>query len=321
MRGKIGVVPQEPMYKVPEGGMQYGPPGLGKLPPGSSLPVRNSPFAFVPDEEKQPPPHFLEWAQARLLRHADRLVAFLNDYTRIVEEYAGESTESASGETTLSVIADYSPASELITEVLVIGPPSTSFTLQLGSRYIPGVTDAEGKYLLTPVIFKLKPDDQRILTAGSSTGQTETAESNPAAGQPFIWTNTTGAPISLTALRGFLTTDSVVANRFIGIQLKDANNNIIAGLQDTIAVVASSTITINSYQGATQTNGASGFISLPLPTNLTVPVNGTVVLTIANMDAGDQLSQIVIAYTGSQSGSGNWMLHLAGRVISNRSYT
>lgn len=320
MRGKIGVVPQEPMYKVPEGGMQYGPPGLGKLPPGSSLPVRNSPFAFVPDEERQPPPHFLEWAQARLLRHADRLVAFLNDYTRIVEEYAGESTESASGETTLSVIADYSPASELITQALVVGPPSTSFTLQLGSRYIPGVTDVSGKYLLTPVMFKLKPDDQRILTAGSGPSAQAIVTAGTLTGTTWTWVNNTGGPVTLTSLRTILTTDATVANRFIQLQIRDASGNVLASPTNTSAVLASSSIEVSFYQGASNAFSPSGnaFIALP---DVQVPAGGSVFLTVSGLDAGDTLSANVLSYEGASSGAGNWMLHLAGRVISNRSYT
>lgn len=305
MRGKIGVVPQEPMYKVPEGGMQYGPSGLGKFPPGSSLPVRNSPSSFVPDEEKQPPPHFLEWAQARLLRHADRLGAFLNDYTRIVEEYQGESTVSPEGASVLSVIADYSPASELITEVLVCGPPLTPFTLQLGSRYLQLTTNNQGICLLSPVTFKLKPDDQRILTAPTTDPNTSLNTSGTI--------TSPGANANIATISGLNPNQVYTVNATIGLSGTTAdgtdNHNVrIAGL-------------IGMTLGNVSSTGLQNFG----PYEVLPTAGGSIILqTVVAGSAGSvytggiSLQSLQPPYSDTPA---NWFLHLAGRVISNRSYT
>jgi hypothetical protein len=305
MRGKIGVVPQEPMYKVPESGELYSPPGLGKFPPGSSLPVRNSPRSFVPDQEVQPPKHFLEWAQARLLRHADRLVAFANDYMRLVEEYQGESTESPEGATSLSVIADYSPASELITEVLVCGPPQTPFTLQLGSRYLTLTTNQQGVLLLSPVSFKLKPDDQRILTAPST--DTNVSQNNSGT------LTSPGANANIAIISGLNPNQVYTVYATIGLSGTTAdgtdNHNVrITGVVST---------TLGNISGVgLQTFG---------PFQVLPTAGGSLILqTVAAGSAGSIytggifIQSLTPAYSDSAA---NWFLHLSGRVISNRSYT
>jgi hypothetical protein len=305
MRGKIGVVPSEPMYKVPESGELYSPPGLGRFPPGASLPLRNSPSSFVPNEEVQPPKHFLEWAQARLLRHADRLVAFLNDYTRIVEEYQGESTESAEGATSLFVIADYSPASELINEVLVCGPPQTPFTLQLGSRYLTLTTDAQGKVLLSPVSFKLKPDDIRQLTAPST--DTNVSLNNSGA------LTSPGANANIAIISGLNPNQVYTVYATLGLTGTTAdgtdNHNVrITGLIST---------TLGNVSGTgLQTFG---------PFQVLPTAGGSLILqTVAAGSVGSVytgglfIQSLTPPYSDS---SANWFLHLSGRVISNRSYT
>jgi hypothetical protein len=305
MAGKIGNVPQQPMYKVPDSGEQYGPPGLGKLPPGSSLPVRNSPSSFVPNQEVEPPKHFLEWAQARLLRHADRLVAFLNDYTRIVEEYQGESTESPEGATSLFVIADYSPASELITEVLVCGPPLTPFTLQLGSRYLTLTTDAQGKVLLSPVSFKLKPDDIRQLTAPST-------DTNVSLNNSGTLTSP-GANANIAIISGLNPNQVYTAYATIGLSGTTADGTDNHNVRITGVV---STSLGNISAPGLQTFG---------PFQVLPTAGGSLILqTVAAGSAGSVytggifLESLAPPYSVS---SANWFLHLSGRVISNRSYT
>lgn len=304
MAGKIGIVPGERTYPVPDSGYQIGPAGLGKLPPGATLPLRNSPSSQVPNAEVEPPKHFLEWAQARLLRHADRLVAYVTDISRIVEEYQGESSESPEGATQLICIADYSPAAEMITEVLVCGPPQTPFTLQLGSRYLTLTTDAQGKVLLSPVRFKLKADDQRILTA-SQLSSTSLNNSGTL--------TSPGANANIAIISGLNPNQVYTVNATIGLSGTTAdgtdNHNVrITGLIST---------TLGNISGT----GLQSFG----PYEVLPTAGGSIILqTVAAGSAGSiytggiSLQSLVPPYSDSP---GNWFLHLSGHVISNRSYT
>jgi hypothetical protein len=142
---------------------------MGKLPPNGILPVRNLPSpVFTKEEEVAPPPHYLEYMQTRIFRALQGIARYYADRSRVVEEYAGESRVSATGETSLTVTPDYEPASECITSVLVTGPVTTAFVLQLGDRYMTLSTDATGKCLLAPVFFRLKPSSERILTSATA---------------------------------------------------------------------------------------------------------------------------------------------------------
>jgi hypothetical protein len=142
---------------------------LSKLQPGTMFPTRVAPDPIVPDVETAPPPYYQEFALTRILRSLDLIAAMLPDLTRIVEESAGDSTlNEITGETQLNCIAQFEPASELITSVLVVGPPSTAFTLQLGNRQMTMTTDTTGKVLLAPVAFILKPSNIRQLTSTTS---------------------------------------------------------------------------------------------------------------------------------------------------------
>lgn len=141
---------------------------MGRLPSGGSLPVRNLPSQIhFPNKEIEVPAHYLEWVNSRMARHLAVLAKAEEDRSRIVEEYAGESTETATGETELTVVPNYQGA-ERITSILVTGPATTAFTLQLGGRYLTLSTDATGKCLLAPVSFFMSMTDQRTLTSVTS---------------------------------------------------------------------------------------------------------------------------------------------------------
>lgn len=133
------------------------------------MPVRNLPSpVLTANREVEPTARYITLKMENIERYLGVLQgAKINEVTR-VEEYAGESVEGATGETVLSVVPDFSPASEVITEVLVTGPVTTAFTLQLGNRYMTLSTDATGKCLLAPVQFTLNPNSQRILTSATS---------------------------------------------------------------------------------------------------------------------------------------------------------
>jgi hypothetical protein len=141
---------------------------MGKLPPGSSLPVRNLPGPIATTQhEIQPTPRYVVDKLEEATRYLGVLYAAEVNRSNMVEEYAGESVESPTGETQLNVIPDFSPASECITQVLVTGPVTTAFVLQLGDRYMSMSTDATGKCLLSPVAMILKPTSNRQLTSAT----------------------------------------------------------------------------------------------------------------------------------------------------------
>lgn len=142
---------------------------MGRLPPGSSLPVRNLPGPIHrTNAEIEASPRYIFEKLEELNRYMGILAAAETNRAAMVEEFAGESSESPTGETTLSIVPDYEPAAECITEVLVTGPVTTAFTLQLGNRYMTLSTDATGKCLLSPVQIILKPTSNRILTSVTS---------------------------------------------------------------------------------------------------------------------------------------------------------
>lgn len=115
-------------------------------------------------------------------------------------------------------------------------------------------------------------------------------------GTSFVWVNTTGQPVLPTGFRAFFTADAVVANRFGVIQYHDAAGNILVSSQYTTAVVASTTIAWNAFIGASQSNSASGFATVPLPSDVMIPPGGNFTLSVANEDVADTLSQIELEY-------------------------
>ena len=139
---------------------------MGKIAPGAILPTRNAFDPIVPDVENasELPPNYLEYVMTRTARNLDRIAQWYGNQARLVEEFGGESIELATGETQLTVVPDYEPANERITSVLVTGPVTTAFVLELGARYMALSTDATGKCLLAPVGFTLTPTSKRLLT-------------------------------------------------------------------------------------------------------------------------------------------------------------
>lgn len=142
---------------------------MGKIAPGSPLSVRNLPGPIVTqDAEVEVSQRYLAMHLEQANRYLATLYAAEINKASRVEEYAGESIEGATGETILNVTPDFAPATELITEVLVTGPVTTAFVLQLGNRYMTLSTDATGKCLLSPVQFAIGPNAQRQLTSATN---------------------------------------------------------------------------------------------------------------------------------------------------------
>jgi hypothetical protein len=195
--------------------------------------------------------------------------------------------------------------------VLVVGPPSANFLLQLGSRYIPGTTDTGGKYLLTPIRFKLKPDDQRILTVlatqASTAGQQSVTSNNPASTSPGA-----GTTIATTGVLPAGTYSVNVNFNIAGTPAQGTdNNNITLHLNGAVYTILPNDIA----------TGQQTFGPFLLTTN---GVNAIQVVTNNAATAGAIYAAMVSAtpeYGPSQAAAGDWMLHLSGHAITNRSYT
>lgn len=142
-----------------------------------------------------------------------------------------------------------------------------------------------------------------VIVTGPASSQTTTVQTAPAAGANFIYTNQTGAPQSLLAAQATFVTDAVVGNRKVSLQISDAGGHVIASVIDGTLIVASSTITIDAYQGATQTNAASGTTILPIPQNIIIPPGGTVQFLASGIDAGDQWSAINLTFGTASTGT------------------
>jgi hypothetical protein len=142
---------------------------MPKLLPGTPLSVRNVPSPVIrQDTELEPPAHYLEYITTQVNRHLAAIENLLISQSHLIQETQGASYEGAEGLTTLNIIAEMNPASEVITEILVTGPASTAFTLQLGTALLTLLTDASGKLLLAPIQWILNAGDLRVLSSATA---------------------------------------------------------------------------------------------------------------------------------------------------------
>lgn len=189
--------------------------------------------------------------------------------------------------------------------------PNRSTATEFGRWRTVIVSNVQGPYSITPGAARLLNRSLRrkrariIVNSGSGgTPQTTASQSQPLAGANFLYTNTTGAPQTLAAAQATFTTSVVVGNRKVSLQINDAAGRVIASVIDGTLIVASSTITIDAYQGATQTNAASGTTILPIPQNVVIPPNGTVQFLASGIDVADQWSNINLTF-GATAQSAN----------------
>lgn len=276
---------------------------FSRFQPGTALPIRIAENPVVPDTEKPPPPYYKEFALTRIMRALDKIGAMVPDLTRIAEEYAGESSESPTGETTLMAFADYEPAAELITEVLVTGIPNFPFTLQLGDKYLELYTDAKGICLLSPVMFKLGPAAKRILTVGTPT---TVSQSNAA-------TNTApAANANLSIITGLNPSSIYQATAYIGIEGTPAD-----GTDNFNAVII----------GATSINLANNITGMQTfgPFAMQPTVNGDLIIQTKRAATAGAVYNTTLALaplvnTQGETTPGSWFLHLGGHALSSRKY-
>jgi hypothetical protein len=100
----------------------------------------------------------------RLEKSLGPVSRMIADVSHPVDEYATESVLDG-GVTTVTVYPEYDKMAARIECVIVTGPPSTAFSLQLGDRAWTVLTDASGKFQVFGSGMLLGRNDQRILTS------------------------------------------------------------------------------------------------------------------------------------------------------------
>jgi hypothetical protein len=131
-----------------------------------TIPVRNAEEAGVPDTPKLPPQQYVLITMARMHANLAKLMRAQDDNSRPVDEYQINATYNAADDTTnVEVQPQFDTCSERITGILITGPASTAFTLQLGDRSFNVLTDPEGRWHIMGTAFMLSRNDRRILTS------------------------------------------------------------------------------------------------------------------------------------------------------------
>lgn len=141
---------------------------MGKIAPGGVIPVRNMPTVRVEDSEMRPAENYVIVAMARIHSILAGLARQLEDRTKLVDEYSIVQEYIANSVSVVEVLPTFDTINEKIESVIVTGPVTTAFTLQLGDRFWSMSTDATGKCILAPVAILLGRNDRRVLSGQSA---------------------------------------------------------------------------------------------------------------------------------------------------------
>lgn len=141
---------------------------MGKIAQGGVIPVRNMPTVRVEDSQNSPAENYVIVAMARIQRIMAGLARQLEDRTKLVDEYSVVQEYITNNILVVEVLPTFDTINEKIESVIITGPVTTAFTLQLGDRYWSMSTDATGKCLLAPVAILLGRNDRRILTGAAA---------------------------------------------------------------------------------------------------------------------------------------------------------
>jgi len=125
----------------------------------------------------------------------------------------------------------------------------------------------------------------------------------PAAGQPFIFRVPGENWVRLLTVRYTLTTSAAVANRFTTVDYLDGDQSIIARIMSPNALAASlQRATTHMYDSGGFTLSGGGVELAPLH-DIWLPPGYSVRVTAANIDVGDQISNVFL-YTAKASTGG-----------------
>jgi len=125
-----------------------------------------SPYPSEPDVRAKgefTPPHWLEETKRQFLEALGDLSDLITDVSRRVDEYQAQGL-TPDVEQQISLSADYE-VDEIITSVIVTGPPAGTATLNLGRRAWAIVMPASGVLVISPIQMSLGRNDIRQLNA------------------------------------------------------------------------------------------------------------------------------------------------------------
>jgi len=120
--------------------------------------------AKVTAGESPTPRTVIKTAFERLEKAINGLSRTVRDTSNTVDEYSTESV-TADGILTLTVYPEYDKMAERIESVIVTGPPSSAFTLNLGDRSWDVLTNVNGLFHIPYAGILLARNDTRVLTS------------------------------------------------------------------------------------------------------------------------------------------------------------
>jgi hypothetical protein len=136
---------------------------MAKLQAGTRLPIADP--IIVPDVESKPPGQYLVESFQRVADDMKRIAVQVENWSRRIDEHQGAQSFNESS-SSIDVTPDFETG-ELITGIIVIGPPAANLQLTLGSRHWPLIMPAAGILVIAPVAIRLDQRDQRNLAFGS----------------------------------------------------------------------------------------------------------------------------------------------------------
>jgi len=137
-----------------------------KLPHDAEIHTRQPERVQVPDKD-MPVEQYIAVGLAMLASKQEEFARRVDNRAHIVDEYQTE-TIVGDSQTTITLQATYDFMPEKIESIIINGPASASFTLQLGDRFWSMVMPASGILTIGYVAVLLGRNDPRILTASTS---------------------------------------------------------------------------------------------------------------------------------------------------------
>lgn len=119
-------------------------------------------------------------------------------------------------------------------------------------------------------------------------------QAQPAAGAGFSYVCGNVWWEELVALSFVLTTDAVVATRFVNLQLLDADGHVLAAVGLNSGTVASQTLNVYAYQTAPSAASAVGTSVVPVWQEIPLRPGWQVRVVGSNLDVGDQITNVVL---------------------------
>jgi hypothetical protein len=243
--------------------------------------------AKVPDVDIPTPTKYLLVALTRLERILGPLSRRIADVTKPVDEYSTESV-TTDNLTTVTVYPEYDKAAERIEAIIVTGPPSAPFSLQLGDRNWDALTDVTGLFHASGLGILLSRGDDRILTA----------------------TGTGVSPVSVAATGA---AGGAAANAILPVGASITGFTVTEG---TPTASSQTTVTLTGVTGGpilyymTGQGTATEALNIRFPDPLP-PASAATAIEVATSGIAASGPVSVVAY-GNAPDAGNWTLELTG---------